>query len=229
MQAAILAGGEGTRLKPLTDYIPKPLIPLNNVPIIEWQIKYLKKFGIRDIIICTGYKSKYIEKYLSYKQNFGCKITCSVEKTPLGTGGAIKKVSRLIKGRSFLLLNGDVITTMDIRKLFSKPNSISLIELRTRFGTVGLFGDKIVDFREKKPIANIWMNAGIYHLDRGILADLPTKGSLEEITFHNYAKKKMLSAIKFKDVFWYSIDSHKDLEECANSMKAMKYEKFVSK
>ena len=64
MQAIILAGGRGKRLKPITDYVPKPLVPINNVPIIEWQIKYLKKFGIKDIIICTGYKTEQIEKII---------------------------------------------------------------------------------------------------------------------------------------------------------------------
>lgn len=229
MQAVILAGGIGTRLKPLTDYIPKPLIPINNVPIIEWQIRYLKKFGIRDIILCTGYKTSQIEDYLEHKKNFGCKIKYSVEKTPLGTGGAIKKASRLIKDGSFFVMNGDVITTIDIRKMLSTPNSIALVELRTRFGTVDLSGNKISTFREKKPIADVWMNAGIYHLDRKILSDIPSKGSIEEITFHKFAKKGKLSAVRFKEPLWFSIDSHKDLEECAASLKSKKYEKFVSK
>jgi NDP-sugar pyrophosphorylase family protein len=229
VQAVILAGGVGTRLKPLTDYIPKPLIPINNVPIIEWQIRYLKKFGIRDIILCTGYKTDQIEDYLEHKQNFGCKIRYSVEKSPLGTGGAIKKASKLIKSRAFFVMNGDVITTINIRKMLPIPNSIALVELRTRFGTVDLSGNKINTFREKKPISNVWMNAGIYHLDKRILPDLPSKGSIEEITFHKFAKKGKLSAVKFKESFWFSIDSHKDLEECAATIKSKKYEKFVSK
>ena len=90
MQAIILSGGKGNRLKPITDYVPKSLVPLNNVPILEWQIKYLKRFGIRDIIISTGYKYDQIENFLKSK-NLGATITFSVEKSPLGTGGAIKK------------------------------------------------------------------------------------------------------------------------------------------
>ncbi|MBI5697553.1 MAG: NTP transferase domain-containing protein, partial [Thaumarchaeota archaeon] len=61
MQAVILAGGLGSRLKPITDYVPKPLIPINNIPLIEWQIKYLKKFGVDKFILCTGYKTDQIE------------------------------------------------------------------------------------------------------------------------------------------------------------------------
>ena len=68
MKALILAGGRGKRLRPITDSIPKPLIPINNIPLIEWSIKYLKKFGINEIIICSGYRSKQIEKNLKGKK-----------------------------------------------------------------------------------------------------------------------------------------------------------------
>ncbi|HSG74252.1 MAG TPA: nucleotidyltransferase family protein, partial [Nitrosopumilaceae archaeon] len=132
MQAVILAGGRGKRLKPITDYVPKPLVPLNNVPILEWQIRYLKKFGIKEFIICTGYKTDQIENFLKAKNNLGVKIQYSVEKTPLGTGGAIKKIISLIKDKSFLVINGDVITNIDIKKLKLKINSIAAIPLKTK-------------------------------------------------------------------------------------------------
>ena len=90
MKALILAGGRGKRLRPLTDKIPKSLIPINKKPLIQYTIKYLKKFGINEIIICSGYKSKQIQNFLKKKKNFGCKIEYSVEKNPLGTAGAIK-------------------------------------------------------------------------------------------------------------------------------------------
>ena len=78
MKALILAGGRGKRLRPITDKIPKPLILINNTPLIERSIKYLKKFGINDIIICSGYKSKQIENFLKKKRNFNCKIELSI-------------------------------------------------------------------------------------------------------------------------------------------------------
>jgi len=101
LKAIILAGGRGKRLNPITDYVPKPLVTIKNIPIIEWQIKYLKKYGINEVIICTGYKTKMIENYLSMK-NFGIKIKFSIEKLPLGTGGAIKKAGKMINDKSFL-------------------------------------------------------------------------------------------------------------------------------
>ena len=214
MKAIILAGGRGKRLSPITDYVPKPLIPIKNIPIIEWQIKYLKKYGVNEIIICTGYKTKMIENYLSVK-NIGVKIKFSIEKLPLGTGGAIKKAGKMINDNSFFVINGDVITNIDLRKLSKKLNSIASIELRTKFGTIETNENIILKFKEKKEISNLWMNAGIYYLQKETLKDLPNKGDIEKTLFPSYAKKGKLNAIKFKKIKWFSIDSIKDIEECS--------------
>jgi len=220
LKAIILAGGLGKRLKPITDYVPKSLVPIKNIPIIEWQIKYLKKYGINEVIICTGYKTKMIENYLSVK-NIGVKIKFSIEKSPLGTGGAIKKAGKMINDKSFFVINGDVITNIDLKKLAKKPNSIASIELRTKFGTLETNGNKISKFREKKEISNLWMNAGIYYLQRETLKDLPNKGDIEKTLFPNYAKKGKLNTIKFKKIKWHSIDSFKDIEDCSLEVEKM--------
>ena len=214
MKAIILAGGRGKRLRPITDYVPKPLIPIKNIPIIEWQIKYLKKFGIDEVIICTGYKQEMIENYLDMKK-LGVNITFSIEKTPLGTGGAIKKAGKKIKDKSFFVINGDTITNIDLKKMLRKQNSIAAIELRTKFGILETNDDKIINFKEKKEISDLWMNAGIYHLQKDILKDLPNKGDIEKTTFPKYAKKGTLNIVKFRNVKWYSVDSFKDMEECS--------------
>jgi len=229
MKALILAGGLGKRLKPITDYVPKPLIPINNIPIIEWQIRYLKKFGIKDFVFCTGYKTEQIENYLKTKNNFGCKIKFSKEDSPLGTGGALKKAGRFVKEKSFFVMNGDVITNINLNKLKSKLNSIAAIQLRTKFGIMKVASDKVVSFGEKKVIPDLWMNAGIYHLSRETIKDLPKKGDIEKTTFPNYSKKGKLHNIKFEKVFWHSIDSHKDIEECSKDILAKKFERFISK
>jgi NDP-sugar pyrophosphorylase family protein len=214
LKAIILAGGIGKRLKPITDYVPKSLVPIKNIPIIEWQIKYLKKFGVSEVIICSGYKTEMIENYLNVK-NLGVKIKFSIEKSPLGTGGAIKKAGKMIKDKSFFVINGDTITNIDLKKLSTKPNAIAAIELRTKFGILETNDEKIVNFQEKKEIQNVWMNAGIYHLQRDTLKELPHKGDIEKTLFPDYAKKGKLNIVKFKNVKWYSIDSFKDMEDCA--------------
>ena len=218
MKAIILAGGRGKRLKPITDYVPKPLIPIKNIPIIEWQIKYLKKFGISEIIVCSGYKTKMIENYLNNKK-LGIKITFSVEDKPLGTGGAIKKAGKKIKDKSFLVINGDTITNIDLKKLIKKNNAIAAIQLRTKFGILQTDKDKIMKFDEKKEIENLWMNAGIYHLNKETLKELPIVGDIEKTLFPDYAKKEKLTIIKFTNSKWYSMDSFKDMEECSLVIK----------
>ena len=214
MKAIILAGGRGKRLRPITDYVPKPLISIKNIPIIEWQIKYLKKFGISEVIICSGYKTEMIENYLKNKK-LGIKITFSIENKPLGTGGAIKKAGKKIKDKSFIVINGDIITNIDLEKLMKKENSIASIQLKTNFGILQTDKDKIIKFDEKKEIKNLWMNAGIYHLNKESIKELPNVGDIEKTLFPDYAKKEKLSTIKFTNLEWYAVDSFKDMEECS--------------
>ena len=214
MKAIILAGGRGKRLRPITDYVPKPLVPIKNIPIIEWQLRYLKKFGITEVIICTGYKQEMIENYLDTKK-IGIKINYSIEKSPLGTGGAIKKAAKMIKDKTFFVINGDIITDIDLKKLSKIDNTIAAVELRTKFGILETNDDKITKFKEKKELSDLWMNAGIYHLQSKIIKDLPNKGDIEKTVFPNYAKKGKLHLTKFKNVKWYSVDSFKDMEECS--------------
>lgn len=229
MKAMILAGGLGKRLRPVTNTIPKSLIQINKRPLIEWKINYLKKFGINDIIICSGYKSRKIEDYLNIKNNFGCKIEYSIETSSLGTAGAIKKAIKNIFDKSFIVINGDIITNINLKKLMAKPNNIAAIELRTNYGTMKIKNNKIIQFNEKINVKNLWMNAGIYHLKRDIAKILPTKGSIEGIVFPKLAKKNSLNTVKFKNVLWRSIDSHKDIEDCTKEMIQKNYIRFISK
>ena len=226
MKAIILAGGRGKRLRPITDKIPKPLILIDNVPLIERSIKYLKKFGINEIIICSGYRSKQIEIFLKKNKNFKCKIEFSIEKTPLGTGGAIRKAMERISDESFVVINGDVITNINLKNILSKPNTIASNELKTQFGTMEIKNNKIIKFNEKIDVENVWMNPGIYHLSSEIKKLLPKRGSLEGAVFPKLAKKKCLYTKKFKNVLWHSIDSHKDIELCSEDIKSKKYHKF---
>lgn len=219
MKAVILAGGRGKRLRPVTDYVPKPLIPLDNIPILEWQIRYLKSFGIKNIVICTGYKTEMIENFLLVKNNFDINITISKEKQALGTGGAIKQALKLISDNSFVVINGDTITNINLKTLLKKQNAIAAIELRTKFGILETENDKVKRFHEKKEISDLWMNAGIYHLSKQILNDLPKIGDIEKTTFPKYAEKGLLHTVKFKKVKWYSVDSFKDMEECSKQVK----------
>ena len=226
MKALILAGGRGKRLRPLTDKIPKSLIPINKKPLIQYTINYLKKFGINEIIICSGYKSKQIQNFLKKKKNFDCKIEYSVEKNPLGTAGAIKNAIKNLSDESFLVINGDIITNIDLRKILKKSNTIAANELKTKFGTMEIKNNKILKFNEKTDVQNVWMNPGLYHLSTDILKILPRKGSLEAEIFPKLAKNKSLHTVKFKNVLWHSIDSFKDIELSGQEINSKKYRRF---
>ena len=233
MKAVILAGGMGKRLKPLTDNIPKVLIPINNIPIIKWQIKYFKKFGINEFVICTGYRGEQVREYLeSEKSNLQSKIDYSQEKEQLGTGGAIKNASKFLCDDSFFVINGDVITDIDPTQLKSNQFSIAAVPLRSTFGIMSISEEDnttVRAFKEKGVIENHWMNAGIYHLSHNILEELPEKGNIEDTVFPSLAKKGKLSSIKYPDAFCYSIDSHKNIIECSKAMNEKKFNDFIER
>lgn len=222
MKAVILAGGRGKRLRPVTDYVPKPLVPINNVPIVEWQLRHLGRFGIRDIVLCTGYKTGMIEDRLRAK-DYGADITVSHEESPLGTGGAIKNAAGIIGADdSFVVINGDIVTDMDLRKMINVRNSVATIHLRTNFGVLEKSGDRVTGFSEKSAISGMWMNAGVYHLGSEVLDDLPAKGNIETTLFPDYASRGMLKAVQFgDDLLWQSIDSFKDIERCSELLSGM--------
>ncbi len=115
MLAMILVGGRGERLQPLTDKLPKPLLPVKGKPLLEWHIELLRKHGINEIIICGHYMFDKIKEHLS-KREFGIKIIYFYEDTPLGTGGAMKNAESAVNG-TVVVIYGDIFTNMDIRKL----------------------------------------------------------------------------------------------------------------
>jgi len=228
VKAIILSGGMGKRLRPITDYVPKSLVPVDNIPLIDWQIKYFKKFGVTDLVICAGHLSQSLTSHLESK-DFGINVQYSIEKKPLGTGGAIKQAQKYIEDESFFVINGDVITNMNLLKLKAYPNAIAVIPLRTPYGVIHVSGDKADKFEEKPEIFNHWMNAGIYHLNKEIFNYLPKTGNIETGTFPVMAKKGMLHVVKFENILWNSIDSHKDIDECVAGMKKTHYGKFLSR
>ncbi len=116
MKAVIIAGGIGKRLKPVTGELPKALVKIKEKPLAEHVIEGLKLYGIKDIILCTGYLSSVIEDYLEDGKRFGVNIEYSVEKNELGTGGALKNAQSLIGSETFLVLYGDIIVEMNFQK-----------------------------------------------------------------------------------------------------------------
>ncbi len=119
MKAMLLAAGLGTRLKPLTDHIPKPLIPVNGIPLIFYNLALLKKEGITDVVINLYHLGDQIKNLLGDGKKYGFNFTYSIEKKIMGTGGGIKKASSFLKSGPFFVLNADIIVDIPLRRLMA--------------------------------------------------------------------------------------------------------------
>ncbi|EAI0737397.1 nucleotidyltransferase family protein [Campylobacter jejuni] len=200
MQAIILCGGLGTRLKSVIKNIPKPMAPINNKPFLEFIFEYLKKQGIKEVILAVSYKYEVIKEY--FKDEFlGIKIKYSIEKEPLGTGGAIKETLKFIKNEAYVL-NGDTFFDIDLSKLKLNGSKICLalkqINDFDRYGTVNVDGlGLVISFEEKVFKKQGLINGGIYLLDKDIFKDfaLQEKFSFEEFLQENYRNLKARAEI----------------------------------
>jgi NDP-sugar pyrophosphorylase family protein len=221
MKAVILAGGFGKRLRPLTDQRPKPMIEVLNVPIIEWQIKWMKKYGINEFVVCVGYMKEHIIDHIGSGSRLGVKIGYAVEEEPLGTGGALKNAESLLTGQpGFFMVNGDILTELDPNKLHNGGmQALALVPLQSPYGVVELDGDsRVRGFVEKPKIKDRWINAGVYYFTQDVFQYLPENGNIEVTALPALAKEGRLKAIKYENIFWRSIDSHKDIEEAGKEM-----------
>ncbi len=209
MDAIILAGGQGKRLRPLTDGKPKAMVPINGKPMIQYHIDWLKRYGVRKIIVACGYKWERI------KQHYKNSLVYSVEDEPLGTGGAIRKALEHIDSQDFIVVNGDDINNVDIAKLQKLgSNAICLSKLPSPFGVVEVEDGYVARFRQK-PLLPHWVNMGVYLLNKDI--SLPKIGPIEDLIF----TKIKLKAYTHTG-FWVTVNTIKDLEDAEAQLKKYK-------
>ena len=196
VQAVVLVGGEGTRLRPLTLETPKPMVPVMNMPFLERTLRRLKAAGIDDVILPAGYLPEAITSYFGDGRELGLRIRYVIEETPLGTAGALKNVEQYIDG-PFFVLNGDVLTSLDLRAMMEEHRrkgglaSLHLIRVEdpSAFGCVVHDPDgRVTAFVEKPPkdeAPTNEINAGTYLLEREVLDHIPAGRpvSIERETF----------------------------------------------
>ncbi|EFV4735478.1 NTP transferase domain-containing protein [Campylobacter coli] len=205
MQAIILCGGLGTRLKSVIKNIPKPMAPINGKPFLAFVLEYLKKQGITEIILSVSYKYELIQEY--FKDEFhGMKIHYNIEKELLGTGGAIKDALKLVKNEVYVV-NGDTFFDIDLKKLVLNGSKICIalkqMQNFDRYGTVNVDEQGIVtSFEEKVFKKQGLINGGIYLLKKDIFDEfsLEKKFSFEEFLQENYKLLKIQTQI-FDDYF----------------------------
>jgi len=179
MKAVILAGGLGTRLKPFTEVIPKPLLPVGEKSVLEIQIERLKNHGFNEIYLATNYKSQYIENYFGDGFRYGVKLNISKEDKPLGTAGPLL----LLKDKlvdPFIVMNGDILSLVDFGKLYSfacHQESLLTISIKKEitpfaFGNIFFEGDRVTGIQEKPDII-MYILAGIYVMKPEIFSLFP--------------------------------------------------------
>ena len=222
MYALIIAGGEGERLRPLTSERPKPMIPVADKPILQYQVEWLAGQGVSDVILLCGYKANVIQEHFGDGSRFGLRVHYSVEQEPLGRGGAIKLGARLLPpGEELVLgLNGDILTNQPLTPLLRHHRrkgataTVMLTRLRSPYGiTRGDRAGHIVAFDEK-PMLPHWINAGVYVLAPDFFRRLPERGDHERTTFPDLAAEGKLFGYRSR-AYWRSIDTFKDLTEAA--------------
>ena len=223
MKALILGGGLGTRLKHLTEEIPKPLLPIKGKPIMQYAIENLREQGITDIILGICHHADKIMDYFKDGSAFGVHIEYSVEKTPLGTGGAVKKASEHIN-EPFILLWADNLTDIDFYKMLDvhKRKKAQITMALTEREDVENFGvavlddyERIVSFEEKpkrKDASSNWINTGAFIIEPGVLDMLPEgKSSIERECFEKIIDQRNVYAHRHKG-YWIPTDTKEKYE-----------------
>src|SRR3954469_15272136 len=181
MQALILAGGEGTRLRPLTTTVPKPVVPLVDRPFIAFMLDWLRGHGVDDIVMSCGHLAAGVRNVLGDGSAFGVRLRYVEEPEPLGTGGALKYAEALLEDR-FLMLNGDSLTDLDLTAQIEEHErtgaaaTLALVEVDNpaNYGLVRLgAGGVVTEFVEKPASDGTWslntVSAGAYVLERSVL------------------------------------------------------------
>ncbi len=230
-QAVILAGGAGTRMRPYTYELPKSMLPLKNKPLLEYLIVHLRDSGIKDIIVCVGEHGEKIKEHFGDGSRFNLRIVYSKEDVQLGTGGALYKAKDLITSSPFLLLHGDLLTTIDIKEMLAyhqQTGGVATMALKPlekvkRFGQINLRGSIVTAFyasgtAAKDKRSNL-VNAGIYVLSQEIFKHFPKKNkfALEEV-LTNLIHKQQVAGYVF-DSLWIDVGAPEDYEQALKVLR----------
>jgi len=227
MQAVILSGGLGTRLRPFTEVIPKPLLPIGEKAVLEIQIEHLNANGFDHIFLATNYKSDYIENFFGNGNKYGVKLTISKEDKPLGTAGPVKLLQNQLNDEPFLVMNGDILTLLPYRNLYDFAcTKETLLTIGTKdiytpfqFGNIHTEGDFVTGI-EEKPNIKTTILAGIYIFKPEILDLIPdnTMYNMDKLIMDMLTKDLPISHYPIKE-YWLDIGQVDDYEKAQNIYK----------
>lgn len=219
VQAVVLAGGVGTRMRPFTYEMSKAMLPIKNKPLLEYSVLQLKNAGITDLIICineaTGDK---IKEYFGDGNRFGVRIQYSVEKNNLGTGGAVKAAEKLVKNEQFIIMYSDIVSEIDLQEFLAfheQSNSYVTLALKSvqevrSYGQIELKGTRITKMNTTH--SNL-VNAGIYLCNRDLFSEMPAnKSFLLDDVIAQLIKTKLINGYVF-DGKWIDVGTPGDYEK----------------
>jgi len=229
MKAVVLAGGKGTRLEPYTTILPKPLMPIGDMPILEVLLRQMKRAGINHVVLTVGHLASLLQAYFGNGAQWDLDITYSHEQAPLGTAGPIALVQGLDK--TFLVTNGDVLTNLDIRKLFAfhkTKGGIATIaahrrQVRIDLGVIQLDGDDRVSGYTEKPTRDYTVSMGVYVFEPRILDYIPAGQYLDfpDLILKLIASGEKVSGYSF-DGYWMDLGRPDDYIQANQDFVNMK-------
>ena len=216
MKVVILAGGLGTRLSEYTKLIPKPMVKVNNKPILYYIMKHFSNYGYKDFYVLLGYKGKVIRNYFK-KKSFGWNINLIDTGLKTMTGGRLKKIKKYLGKENFFLTYGDGLSNVNLRKLLKfhikkKGALVTMTAVRppARFGAIKIVGERVKLFREKSKIDEGWINGGFFVINSRFLDYIDNSSTfLERSPLEKAAKQRKLFAFKH-DGFWQCMDTKRD-------------------
>jgi len=231
MQAVIMAGGNGVRLHPYTSVLPKPLIPINDVPIIEIIVKQLRYCGFTRVSIALGYLAELIKVFLGDGAKYGLQIDYSVETRPLGTLSPLTLLENLES--TVLVMNADLLTTLDYRKLmdFHREQQAAVTigmyrqAIPTDVGVIEMNGEYCLKQYREKPEIMLNVSMGIYAFESRILLDLPKE---QPVHFPDFINRLIQSGEKVVAYpfagYWLDIGRHCDYDRAVRDFNQIRGE-----
>ena len=219
-KVVILAGGLGSRLRPFTDIIPKPLLPIGEKSVLEIQIERFRAYGFKDIILATNYRAEYIANFFGDGSRYGVNLKVSKELKPLGTAGPIKLLEKDID-EPFIVMNGDILSQIDFEKFYSVALAkgamltvaIKKIMLPYQFGNVFFDKDYVTEIQEK-PEFLTYALAGMYVMTPEILNLIPENEYYGMDTLMKLMLSKGIPIAKYEvEEYWLDIGRMDDYQK----------------